>query len=190
MALFLRGKFRGFYKAGTSECVRDMFRFRKFSENKVTFELTRRDMMSTVKRFWKLESSSMTLIPLDPNEPRQGGKVEVGSLVFDVRTMTIRRVTRYGIYSDDFVTYGTFTTDTNPLEDDETLLKITENIKGSEDIEDKITFKFLDDELYFSHEINEDLLDPEVNHQIEENNIGVVTATSWSEKLFYGLGNL
>ena len=33
MAHFLKGKFRGLYAAGSSECVRDTFRFRKTAEN-------------------------------------------------------------------------------------------------------------------------------------------------------------
>ena len=35
MALFLKGKMTGFYKAGTSECVRDIWRFNRTSENKI-----------------------------------------------------------------------------------------------------------------------------------------------------------
>ena len=44
MAHFLKGNFKGFYKAGTSECVKDMIRFKKLSEGSVYMELTRRDI--------------------------------------------------------------------------------------------------------------------------------------------------
>jgi hypothetical protein len=38
MAHFLKGKFKAFYKAGPSECVRDSFRFRQFKETQLNFE--------------------------------------------------------------------------------------------------------------------------------------------------------
>ena len=37
MALFLRGKMTGFYKAGNSACVKDTWRFYRSSENKIHF---------------------------------------------------------------------------------------------------------------------------------------------------------
>lgn len=43
MAHFLKGTFKGFYAAGSSRCVKDVFRFRKVGENKVMMEVTRRD---------------------------------------------------------------------------------------------------------------------------------------------------
>ena len=189
MALFLKGKYQGFYKAGSSQCVRDIFRFNKSAEDKVSLELTRRDMSTIAKKFWKIESSRFTLHPLDAEEPRQGGKVTVKSLVFDIRTFTIAMKTLYGIYGDDFIQYGTFKNDINPLEDEATLLQLTDSIENSDSVAEKITFKFIGDELFFSHEINQSLLDPDTNHQIDESHLLVSTKTSWSEKLFYGLGN-
>lgn len=32
MAHFLKGKYRGYYKAGASECVRDVIRFRQYKD--------------------------------------------------------------------------------------------------------------------------------------------------------------
>lgn len=75
MAHFLKGKFRGLYPAGSSECVRDVFRFTKVSENKVRLQITRRDAESVLKRFWRYENASITLIPVDEEQPRLGGKV-------------------------------------------------------------------------------------------------------------------
>lgn len=37
MALFLKGRLAGFHKAGTSECVKDTFRFYQSQGNKLTF---------------------------------------------------------------------------------------------------------------------------------------------------------
>jgi hypothetical protein len=42
MAHFLKGKYKGYYPTGTSECVRDIFRFRELmgtrSETTLTLE--------------------------------------------------------------------------------------------------------------------------------------------------------
>lgn len=38
MAHFLKGKYKAFYKVGSSECVRDTFRFRQFQDTKLQFE--------------------------------------------------------------------------------------------------------------------------------------------------------
>ena len=89
MAHFLRGNFKGFYKAGSSECVKDVIRFKKLSEGKVYMELTRRDMESLLGRYWRYENATMTLHPVDEAEPRLGGKVQVKSFVLDIRTLTL-----------------------------------------------------------------------------------------------------
>ena len=89
MAQFLKGKYRGFYQAGSSECVRDIFRFRQVKDGKLSMEVTRRDMESTFHRFWRYENSTMSLVPVDENEPRLGGKVQVKSFVVDFRTLTL-----------------------------------------------------------------------------------------------------
>jgi hypothetical protein len=38
MAHFLKGKYKAFYKAGSSEAVRDIFRFRQFKDTSLQFE--------------------------------------------------------------------------------------------------------------------------------------------------------
>ena len=38
MAHFLKGKYKGFYACGPSECVKDVFRFRQFKETSVQME--------------------------------------------------------------------------------------------------------------------------------------------------------
>ena len=38
MVHFLKGKYKGYYKLGESECVRDIFRFRQFKETSLQFE--------------------------------------------------------------------------------------------------------------------------------------------------------
>ena len=144
MAHFLRGNFKGFYKAGPSECVKDMIRFKKLSEGQVYMEVTRRDMESLLGKFWRYENATINLMPVDEAEPRLGGKVSVKSFVLDLRTLTVGFQTQYGVYSDDFVTFGTFDKDQgNPLDNEELLLKIVSDVTEDDSvISDKTTFKF------------------------------------------------
>jgi hypothetical protein len=65
MAHFLKGKYKGFYAAGSSRCVKDVFRFRQVGEGKVSMEVTRRDQESLLGRFWKYENATINLIPVD-----------------------------------------------------------------------------------------------------------------------------
>ena len=88
MAHFLKGKYKGFYSAGCSPCVKDVFRFRQISEGKLNMEVTRRDQESWLGRYWRYENATITLHPVDEANPRQGGKVQVSSFVFDFRTFT------------------------------------------------------------------------------------------------------
>lgn len=65
MAHFLKGSFKGFYSAGTSACVKDVFRFRKINEGRLLMVITRRDQESAIGRFWRYENSTINLIPID-----------------------------------------------------------------------------------------------------------------------------
>ena len=191
MAHFLKGKFKGFYSAGTSQCVKDMFRFRTASEGKIYMEVTRRDMESLFGKFWKYESSTINLIPLNENEPRQGGKVHVKSFIFDFQTFTPQFTNQYGVYNDDFVTFGTFTKDAaNPLEDESVLLALVDDSNGHHaSVVDKTTFKFDNNNVVFVREVNKDVADVELNHAISETPLDAVNTDSWTETLFYGVGN-
>lgn len=99
--------------------------------------------------------------------------------------------TQYGVYSDNFVTYGTFPkSETSPMDDDELLLKVMdEDISGEAGLIDKTSFKFEGNEVYFSKEVNEEKSDPELNHPVEETKLDVLVDDSWTEALFYGVGN-
>jgi hypothetical protein len=191
MAHFLKGKFKGFYAAGSSGCVKDMFRFRKSSEGKLSMEVTRRDMESIVGRFWRYESASITLMPVDESEPRLGGKVQVKSFGMDFRTLTPFVQTQYGVYSDDFISFGTFDKSVgNPLEDEEILLKIVEEPTGEDSIVlDKTTFNFEGNQLVYKKEVNDEKVDVEVNHSIAESPLDPIIDDSWTETFFYGVGN-
>lgn len=68
--------------------------------------MTRRDMESTAKRFWRYENTTITFYPLDDQQPRLGGKVEAKVMGLDVCTFTPYMKTYYGVYGEDFVSYG------------------------------------------------------------------------------------
>ena len=191
MAHFLKGKFRGFYKAGASECVRDVFRFRKVGENKLYLEVTRRDLETFLHRFWRYESATINLKPVDEAQPRLGGAVEVSGFHIDFRTLTMGSTKQYGVYSDDFVSFGTFDKETgNPLDNEELLLKITEDIRGeSSPVLDRTTFKFEGNQVTFAKEVNDERVDTDVNHAVEAAPLDTLLDESWTEALFYGRGN-
>lgn len=109
------------------------------------------------------------------------------SFVLDFRTLTAGFQTQYGIYSDNFVTYGTFDKGVNPLDNEELLLQIVED--ESQAVADKTTFKFDSNALHFERRVNEDKTDPELNHAIENTKLDIVHDDSWTELLFYGVGN-
>ena len=84
-------------------------------------------MESKLGRFWRYENAFMTLYPIDEEQPRLGGKVKVNAFVFDIRTFTPQLKTFYGVYSDDFITFGEFKKDAgNPLENEALLLKVVD----------------------------------------------------------------
>ena len=76
MALFLKGKFTGFYKAGSSECVKDTWRFYNAGKNKISAIVTRRDQESYAGRLWLYQNISISLTPVDEEQPRLGGRVQ------------------------------------------------------------------------------------------------------------------
>ena len=113
------------------------------------------------------------------------------SFVLDLRTLTLGFQTQYGVYSDDFVTFGTFDkSEGNPLDNEEVLLKIVSDVSGEDSIiSDKTTFKFENNQLFFSKEVNEEKSDVEMNHPIDETKLDIQVAQSWTETFFYGVGN-
>ena len=89
------------------------------------------------------------------------------------------------------MTFGTFDKELgNPLDNEEVLLKIVEEVNAEESmVSDKTTFKFENNQLYFSKEVNEEKSDVEVNHPIAETQLDPLLAQSWTETFFYGVGN-
>ena len=62
------------------------------------------------------------------------------------------------------ITFGTFDKSVgNPLDNEELLIKIVDDIKDSKLINDKVQFKFEDNDVYFSKEVNAEKEDLEVN---------------------------
>ena len=119
-------------------------------------EVTRRDAESLFKRFWRYEMATINLIPVDESEPRLGGKVQAKSIVIDFQTLTLSMNTQYGVYSDNFVTYGTFEKGVDsPMDNDELLLKVMDTeINGETGLLDKTSFKFEGNDIYFEKDVN------------------------------------
>lgn len=65
-------------------------------------------MESMFGRFWRHESTKLSLTPADPEQPRLGGSVVAKVRGFDVRTFTPFFKTYHGVYSEDYLAYGEF----------------------------------------------------------------------------------
>ena len=140
-------------------------------------------------RFWRYENAQITLIPVDETQPQLGGKVQVKAFVMDFRTFTPQIKTLYGVYSDDFITFGEFAKSAgNPLENEEVLLKVCDEEDRSV-VPERTTFRFENNQLHFKREVNGEVVDTEIEHAIEDNKLHPIIDQSWSETLFYGLGN-
>merc|ERR1712060_724881 len=100
MALFPRGKMTGYYKAGSSECVKDTWRFYRSSDSKVQAVATRRDMDSWLGRFWKDSDTRINFLPIDESEPRLGGRVQATQLEINFQTLTFGSTSYTGVYGE------------------------------------------------------------------------------------------
>ena len=143
-------------------------------------------MESRFARFWKYSDTRINLTPLDEGEPRLGGRVQATETSFDVRTFTLSNRHFHGVYGEDFLVYGEFSKDVDP-ENEATLLKLFE--KDSEHVLDRHEFKFADQQVTYGRAVNPNEKDLEVDHEIEATPLNNTIADSWSESLFYGIGN-
>lgn len=146
-------------------------------------------MESRWGRFWRYENASVTLIPVDEAQPQLGGKVKVKAFVMDWRTFTPQLKTLYGVYSDDFITFGEFSKEAgDPLDNEELLLKVfDENDRVT--VPERTTFKFADNGLFYKREVNGEVIDTEIEHEVPEAKLHPLFDQSWGETLFYGVGN-
>lgn len=111
------------------------------------------------------------------------------AFVFDLRTFTPQLKTFYGVYSDDFITFGEFGKSAgNPLENEELLLKVVDE-NDTTTVADRTTFRFQDNNLFFKREVNGEVHDSEIEHAVSEVKLLPLIDQSWSETFFYGLGN-
>lgn len=151
--------------------------------------LVRRDMTSYAGRYWRYVNAYLTLYPVDETQPRLGGKVKVQAFIMDWYTFTPQYRTMYGVYSDDFVTFGHFSKEAgNVLEDEETLLKICDE-NDMTTVPDKTTLRFENNRLLYKREVNGDVKDVSIDHPVKETAMEPVIQQSWVETFFYGLGN-
>jgi hypothetical protein len=146
-------------------------------------------MESKWGRFWRYESAQVTLIPVDETQPQLGGKVKVKAFVMDWRTFTPQLKTFYGVYSDDFITFGQFSKEAgNPLENEEVLLKVCDD-EDKATVADRTTFRFENGAVFYKREVNGEIIDSEIEHAVNEHKLQPLIDQTWSETFFYGLGN-
>ena len=104
-------------------------------------------------------------------------------------TFTPQFKTLYGVYSDDFITFGAFSKDSgNPLDNEEVLLKVCDE-EDTAIVADRTTFRFEDNTLFYKREVNGEVLDTEIEHPVAENRLHPLIDQSWGETFFYGVGN-
>jgi hypothetical protein len=139
-------------------------------------------------RFWRYENAQITLIPVDESQPALGGKVKVKAFVMDFKTFTPQIKTLYGVYSDDFITFGDFGKAENPLDNEELLLKVVDE-NDTVTVPERTTFRFQDNGLHFKREVNGEVFDTEIEHEVKESKLLPHIDQSWGETLFYGVGN-
>ena len=156
------------------------------SNDQLDCRMTRRDMESHLGRYWMYADTRINLIPLDDNEPRLGGRVQATQTSFDVQTFTLSNKHYHGVYGEDFLAYGEFSEDVDPAQD-ATLLKLFE--EGADEVVDRHHFKFEDQQVTYSRTLNGEVKDTEVEHEIEPTALTTSITNSWSESLFYGIGN-
>lgn len=145
-------------------------------------------MESYFHRFQKYEHAGINLHPVDPNNPRLGGKVVANIKQFDVRTFSFGTKSYFGVYGEDFMTFGQFAADAHyPIDHEETLLKIMED--ENEVVIDKHTFRFENNRVTYSRKVNGEVVDTEIEHAIEQSELTPNVDESWSESFFYGVGN-
>lgn len=76
----------------------------------------------------------------------------------------------------------------DPFHNEELLLKVVdENDKTT--VSDKVTFRFSDNTLHYKREVNPELKDVEIEHPVAEAQLHPLIDQTWSEVMFYGLGN-
>merc|ERR1712166_99097 len=102
-------------------------------------------------------------------------------------------------YGEDFVIFGQFADLTNEKSDsnsavanirdnDEALLKLL-SPELDESIVDMHAFYFVNNEVQYERKVNEKHADTDIEHEIKTSNLNVHIEQSWSESLFYGIGN-
>lgn len=101
--------------------------------------------------------------------------------------MTFSKRTYQGVYGEDFINFGEFSSG-NVLDNEEALLSVCEGDLVA-DVLDRHSFRFENDRLYYGRDVNADTNDIDVEHAIEQSELTPSVAQTWSETLFYGVGN-
>ena len=105
---------------------------------------------------------------------------------FDIQTFTLSNTHYHGVYGEDFLTFGKFD-DSADVDNEATLLQIFED--SNDAVVDRHYFKFDNGQVSYGRAVDVDRVDAEVEHAIEQTPLSSAVADSWSETLFYGVGN-
>jgi len=143
-------------------------------------------MESTMRRFWKYTDTKIQLEPVDEEQPRLGGRVTVSERALNVQTMVPTIRTLHGVYGEDFLTYAQFDKEVD-TQDEEALLRLFD--ETAEEVLDVHSFKFENGKLSYARRINPFALDAEIEHEISETELNELIEQTWTEKMFYGIGN-
>jgi len=143
-------------------------------------------MESIFQRNWRHENATIKFTPADANQPRLGGSVAVRVMGFDYCTFMPFSKTYHGIYSEDMMTYGEYKSGV-PQTDEDLLMIMDEECN---EVVDQHTFRFSDDgKVSYERIIDSNVKDAEIEHAIEEGQLDADINQSWTETLFYGVGN-
>ena len=141
-------------------------------------------MESALGRFWRYTDTRIQLEPIDDSEPRLGGRVRATEYKFDVRTFTLGSTQYHGVYGEDFLTFAEFDKEVDTNKDE----NLIQAVEGGEGVLDRHSFRFENGKVLYSRQVSE-VKDLEVEHEIDESELTETIPQTWSESLFYGVGN-
>ena len=103
-----------------------------------------------------------------------------------MRTFTLQNKQYHGVYGEDFLTFGQFNSEVDP-DNEAVLLQIFE--EDSDAVVDRHMFKFENNQVNYSRNVDGDQVDADIEHAIESTPLQGTVGDSWSETFFYGAGN-
>jgi hypothetical protein len=104
----------------------------------------------------------------------------------DFRTLTPVKKTLHGVYSDDFITFAELK-DAAQIDDESLTRLVTEPAGGN--VLEKTTFRFNNNRLTVEKDVSSERDQEIFCDSIPESQLTGEIEQTWSETLFYGIGN-